>query len=200
MENMIPLLIFMLQGLSTTTMKAQFGQGLFCPIDSFNIIGFQPPMWFSLGSVWDCPPLHSHTFVGICVNQNTLSQPSSSCDPSVGDEPNVKVATCMVAYSKHDFWRNYDVPKINDMCNVVVLVIHLGIVKKMVIFMQALQKKYTYIIQRGLCFLPSLGYGEFHVWIERRFITKCWLFCIKHLYCSFMQLNWPIGDSEEANI
>lgn len=35
-------------------------------------------MCLPLGSVWDCPPLHSHTFVGIYVNQNTLSQPSSS--------------------------------------------------------------------------------------------------------------------------
>jgi hypothetical protein len=133
MENMIPLLIFMLQDLSTITMKAQFGQGLFCPINSFNIIGFQLPMWFSLGGVWDCPHLHSHTFVKICVNQNTLSQPL-----------------------KHVFWRNYDVPKIHDACNVVILVLHLGIVEKMAIFMQALQKKYMYIMQRGLCFLPSL--------------------------------------------
>ncbi len=29
-------------------------------------------------------------------------------------------------------------------------------------------------------------------------MTKCWLFCIQHLYCSFMQVNWPTGDSEEA--
>ncbi len=71
---MIPFFIFMLQDLSTITMKAQFRQGLFCPIDSFNIIVFQLPMQFSLGSVWECPPLHSHTFVGIYVNQNTLSQ------------------------------------------------------------------------------------------------------------------------------
>ncbi len=153
---------------------------------------------------WECLGLSSFAFSHFCRNicQSKYIVPTFilSCDPSVGDEPNVKVATCMVAFSKHVFWGNYDVPKIHDTCNVVGLVIHLGNVKKLVIFMQVLQKKYIYIIQRGLCFLPSLGYGEFHIWIQHRSMTKCWLFFIKHLYCSFMQVNWPIGDSEEANI
>ncbi len=153
---------------------------------------------------WECLGLSSFTFShfykNMCESKYIILTFILSCDPSVGDEPNVKVATCMVAFSKHVFWGNYDVPKIHDTCNVLVLVIYLGIVKKMAIFMQALQKKYTYIIERGLCFLPSLGYGEFHVWVQHKSITNCWLFCIKHLYCSFMQVNWPIGDSEKANI
>ncbi len=41
--------------------------------------------------------------MNMCESKYIIPTFILSCDPIVGDEPNVKVATCMVAFSKHVF-------------------------------------------------------------------------------------------------